>query len=160
MVYDELRRLAARHLGRERTGHTLEPTALVHEAYARLVGGEPRFEDRAHFFAVAARTMRRVLVDHARRRKRAKRGGGRARVTLDEGSISVDPWTQDLLALDEALEVLGTLDERKARVIELHFFGGLTYAETGAALGVSPATVERDLRLAKAWLQERLGDAT
>lgn len=156
LVYDELRRLAAHHLRGEAAGHTLEPTALVHEAYARLVGGPSRFENRAHFFAVAAGAMRRVLVDHARRRNRAKRGGGAIPVTLTGGSARVDPWTLDLLALDEALGRLEALDPRKARTVELHFFGGLTQGDTAEVLGVSRATVERDLKLAKAWLKEHL----
>jgi RNA polymerase sigma factor (TIGR02999 family) len=156
LVYDELRRLAARRLDLERTGHTLQPTALVHEAYVRLVEGEVSFNDRAHFFALAARIMRRVLVDHARARISDKRGGGRANITLREGSAAVDPETIDLLALDEALSRLGELDPRMARVIELHYFGGLTYAETSTALCISEATVDRQLRLAKAWLAEQL----
>lgn len=156
LVYDELRALAAHHLSHERRGHTLQPTALVHEAYARLVDGEPRFENRAHFFALVARTMRRVLVDHARAKSTQKRGGGARSVTLTEGNAAVDPMTVDLLALDEALERLAEVDERKAKVIELHFFGGLTYAETSAALDISEATVDRDLRVAKAWLGEQL----
>lgn len=159
LVYDELRSLAARRLRDERAGHTLQPTALVHEAYARLVDGDVRFEGRAHFFALAARTMRRVLIDHARARKSGKRGGDRARVTLGEGSAAVDAPAFDLLALNEALDRLGALDGRKARIVELHFFGGMTYAETSAALGISEATVDRDLRLGKAWLAEQLGEA-
>lgn len=157
LVYSELRRLAARRLDLERTGHTLQPTELVHEAYVRLVQAELCVNDRAHFFALAARTMRRVLVDHARARKSDKRGGGRAPITLTDGSIATDPRGIDLLALDEALSRLAELDPRMARVVELHYFGGLTYAETSIAMGISDATVDRQLRLAKAWLAEELG---
>lgn len=160
LVYDELRALATRRLRNERDGHTLQPTALVHEAYARLVDSQAEFTDRAHFFALAARTMRRVLVDYARGRNADKRGGGRTDVTLTGSLAAVEPTTLDLLALDQALDRLGELDERKARVVELRFFGGLTYAEVSVALGVSEATVDRDLRLAKAWLAEQLGEAT
>jgi RNA polymerase sigma factor (TIGR02999 family) len=156
LVYAELHGLAARRLGMERTGHTLQPTALVHEAYVRLVQAELNVNDRAHFFALAARTMRRVLVDHARARNSEKRGGGRAQITLTDGSIATDPRGIDLLALDEALGRLGDLDPKMARVIELHYFGGLTYAETSIALEISEATVDRQLRLAKAWLAEQL----
>lgn len=160
LVYEELRALADRRLRGERAGHTLQPTALVHEAYARLVAAEIDFTDRAHFFAMIATTMRRVLVDHARARGRAKRGGGVVALTLDEQIALVDDRPEELLALDEALERLGTVDSRKAKVIELHYFGGLTYAEIGAALDVSDVTVFRDLRLAKAWLAQELGPST
>lgn len=159
-MYDELHRLAARRLDLERPGHTLQPTALVHEVYVRFVEGDVSFKDRAHFFALAARVMRRVLVDHARARKSDKRGGGWANITLTEGSAVVEPETFDLLALDEALSRLGELDPRMAKVIEVHYFGGLTYAETSAALGISEATVERQLRLGKAWLGEQLEGST
>jgi RNA polymerase sigma-70 factor (ECF subfamily) len=156
LVYDELRSLAARRLGNERPGHTLQPTALVNEAYIRLVEGEPDIENRAHFFALAARTMRRVLIEHARARKRDKRGGGVPSITLTEAAWASDPATFDLVALDEALTRLAEIDPRKTRVVELHFFGGLTYQETSMALGISEATVDRDLRVAKAWLAEQL----
>ena len=156
VVYDELRALAARRLASERPGHTLQPTALVHEAYARLVRGDIDIEGRAQFFALAARTMRRVLIDHARARGRGKRGGDAARLTLTEGAAVSDPAEFDLIALDGALSRLSEVDRRKAEVVELYFFGGLTYAETSTALGISEATVDRDLRLAKAWLAEQL----
>lgn len=159
LVYDELRALAAKRLRRE-PGHTLQPTALVHEAYAKLVGADAKFTDRAHFFALAARAMRSVLIDHARARNSAKRGGGRAPVTLTEGSASQDPAPLDVLALDEALSRLAEVDARRAKVVELHFFGGLTYEETSVALGISEATVDRDLRMAKAWLAEQLGETS
>jgi RNA polymerase sigma factor (TIGR02999 family) len=156
LVYDELRAIAARLMRGERADHTLQATALVHEAYARLVSADVDWRDRSHFFAVAARQMRRILVDHAKARSRAKRGGGGARLTLEESiSVAAEP-TEGLVELDEALERLAQHDQRKAQVVELHFFGGLTYDETAEALGISPATVDRDLRFAKAWLYREL----
>jgi RNA polymerase sigma-70 factor (ECF subfamily) len=152
LVYDELRRLAGARLRSEPTGHTLQPTALVHEAYARLVQADVPFENRVHFFAVAARMMRRILVDHARKARSEKRGGGMAPVTLDEQIAAADGDQPDVLALDEALERLAALEPRKAQAVELHYFGGLTYQETASALDVSEATVDRDLRMARAWL--------
>jgi len=156
LVYDELRALAAKRLAREGAGHTLQPTALVHEAYARLAEGELKFVDRAHFLTMAARTMRRVLVDHARGRKRAKRGGGALHVTFTGSVAMSEPTSFDLLALDDALTVLAEVDRRKADVVELHYFGGLSYADIATSVGISEATVDRDLRLARAWLAERL----
>ena len=156
LVYDELRVLARRQMGGERPDHTLQTTALVHEAYLRLCGADVQWEGRVHFLAVAAQVMRRVLVDHARARRRAKRGGGAAPVTLDEALVVSPEPAPDLVALDEGIARLSALDERKARVVELHYFGGLTYDETAAALGVSAATVDRELRLAKAWLYREL----
>lgn len=156
LVYDELRDLAARRLGGERPDHTLRATALVHEAYARLVDADVDFVDRAHFFALAATTMRRILVDHARARSRKKRGGDAHHVTLSEELAASPDRPEELVALDDALTRLAERDERKAKVVELHFFGGMTYAETAAALGISDATVDRDLRLAKAWLAREL----
>jgi RNA polymerase sigma factor (TIGR02999 family) len=158
LVYDELRRLAGRAMQRERTDHTLQTTALLHEAYLRMLGADVEWEDRAHFYAVAAQTMRRILVDHARARGRDKRGGGSVRVPLEEGLAQAAASTPDVVALDEALSRLSTLDERKAKAVELHYFGGLTYDETARVLGVSPATVDRELRLAKAWLYRELSD--
>jgi RNA polymerase sigma factor (TIGR02999 family) len=158
LVYDELLALAHRRLAGERTGHTLQTTDLVHEAYGRLAEVDLPLQDRAHFFALAARAMRRILVDHARARMAGKRGGGRVPVSLDE--LAVEPPADDgaeVLALHEALEALEKQDPRKARVVEAHIFGGLTYDETAIALGISPATVDRDLRLAKAWLARELG---
>lgn len=152
LVYDELRRLAERYMRSERPDHTLQATALVHEAYVRLAGVDVAWEDRIHFLSLAARMMRRVLVDHAKSGRRKKRGGGAAKVTLDDIELASPAPTSDLLALDDALTRLAAIDERKARAVELHFFGGLTYDETAAALGVSAATVDRDLRMAKAWL--------
>lgn len=156
LVYDELHALASRHLRGERPDHTLQTTALIHEAYLRLVGTDVAWEGRGHFLAVAAQTMRRILVDHARGRSRAKRGGGERPVSLDEALLVSPDRGADVLALDEALARLSTLDERKARAVELHYFGGLTYDETAAALQVSAATVDRELRFAKAWLFREL----
>lgn len=157
-VYDELRAVAHRRLAAERTGHTLQTTALVHEAYARMAGAEIGWRDRVHFFAVAARTMRRILVDYARARTAEKRGGAAVPLPLDDLAVEVGGSGDafELLALHEALERLEAQDPRKARVIEAHIFAGLTYQETAEALAISPATVDRDLRLARAWLVREL----
>ena len=157
IVNAELRRLARRHLARERPGHTLQPTALVNEAYLRLVDVRKlRWESRAHFFAMAARIMRRILVDHARARDSAKRGGDVARVSLNEAlAVSVAP-DHDLMALDEALTRLEKVHPRKSRVVELRFFGGLSVEESAEALHVSTDTVKRDWRFAKLWLLREL----
>ncbi len=160
LVYDELRSLARRYMRSERREHTLQPTALVHEAYLRLVD-RPRVDwrGRTHFFAVGARVMRHLLIDHARGRGRKKRGGGRYRVTLTDwraagGEAGLDPG--ELLDLDAALEKLARVDEREARVVELRFFAGLTVAEVAHALGVSKRTVEQDWTHARAWLRREL----
>jgi RNA polymerase sigma factor (TIGR02999 family) len=156
LVHDELRRIARRCMAGERVGHSLQATALVNEAYLRLVAGRPvPWHDRAHFLAVSARVMRRILVDHARARRAEKRGGSAARVTLDEALVVTDA-SQDFVALDEALEALSKVDDRKSRVIEMRFFGGLSVDETAAVLEVSPATVMGDWRLAKAWLKREM----
>ena len=153
LVYQELRRIAARQLRRERDDHTLEATALVHEAYMRLQGQAGfHWPSRTHFFAFAAHLIRRILVDHARNRNRAKRGGGWERVTLAEAADLALGKNPDLLALDEALSSLETLDPRKAAVVELRFFAGLNLEETADQLGISPETVGREWRRAKAWL--------
>lgn len=157
LVYDELRRIAAAQLRKERPGHTLTPTALVHEAYMKLVDQtRVDWKNRAHFFAISARAMRRILIDYARKRRAAKRGGGEPLVTLgtvpDERTTRLD----ELLALDEALDRLHDLDERRAKVVELRFFAGLRHREVGEALGVSEPTVRRDWRLARAWLSTQL----
>jgi len=157
LVYDQLRRLAARCLAGERPGHTLRATALVNEAYLRLVDSGTGFNDRVHFFAVAARLLRQILVDHARAQHRQKRGGGARNLTLDE-SVLVAPGQSGLVELDDALQRLAAIDKRKSDVVELVFFGGLTYEETAAALGISEATVHRDLRMAKAWLYTELAN--
>lgn len=153
LVYDELRRLAQREMAKERRGHTLQPTALVHEAYLRLVGGaEVRWEGRVHFFRAAAQAMRRILVDSARRRATQKHGGA-ARVPLSEaGDPADEPRPAELLALDESLDRLEERDPRKADVVKLRYFAGLSIDDTGAALGVTPRTVTRDWTAAKAWL--------
>ena len=157
LVYDELRRLAASFMRAERKNHTLQPTALVHEAYLRMVDGPASpWQGRAHFFGVAARAMRCVLVDHARRRGAAKRASGQ-RVTLDEEMAVAEERTLDLAAIDDALQRLAALDERQAKIVELRFFGGLEIAQTAEVLGISPATVKRDWLLAKAWLYRELG---
>jgi len=156
LVYDELHALAGRYMRGERPDHTLQATALLNEAYLRLVESNVPWENRVHFFAVAATTMRRILVDYAKARGRAKRGGGAAKVTLDDELMVGAQASDDIVALDEALQRLAAHDDRKARVVELHFFGGLTYEETAQVLGISPATVDRDLRMAKAWLAKEL----
>jgi RNA polymerase sigma-70 factor (ECF subfamily) len=153
LVYEELRRIAHRCVQRERDRHTLETTALVNEAYLRLAGGEQReWQNRAHFFAVMAQVMRHVLVDHARRRHYAKRGGRLQRVSLEDDSLMSPERAAELVALDEALGELSRIDPRKGRVVELRYFGGLSLEETAAVLEVSVMTVRRDWRAAKAWL--------
>jgi len=160
LVYNELRRLAQAHLRRERPDHTLQPTALVHEAYLRLVDqSRVEWQGRAHFYGVAAQMMRRVLIDHARARASEKRGGGGRRLSLDEAAELPEERADELLALDEALVRLAGVDERKSRVVELRFFGGLSVAETARVLGVHTATVERDWVVAKAWLYREIGGA-
>lgn len=157
LVYDELRRIAARELRRNRGGHTLQATAIVHEVYLRLSGCEGfRLASRTHFFALAARLARQILVDHARRRHRLKRGGQTERLTLTEVAGFVKPRDPDLLTVDEALEKLEKLDPRKASVVELRFFAGLTLDETAEHLGISPETVGREWRRARAWLYNEL----
>ncbi len=156
-VYAELRRVAAAYLRRERPGQTLQPTALVNEAYVRLAGQHPRFENRAHFCAIAANAMRQILVERARARHAKKRGGGAARVTLNEGLAAAPEATVDLSALDEALERLAALDAQQARIVELRFFGGLSVEETAEVMGISPATVKRHWAVARAWLARELG---
>jgi RNA polymerase sigma factor (TIGR02999 family) len=162
LVYQELRRRAAAYLRRERAGHTLQPTALVHEAYLRLVDQDRvAWQGRAHFMAVAASMMRRVLMDHGRRQKARKRGGGAvSRVTLDEQLIPSGTRGLDLFALDEALEALEALDPLKARIVELRAFGGLEVEEAAEVLGVSTPTVKRHWAFALAWLQQRLRGAS
>jgi RNA polymerase sigma-70 factor (ECF subfamily) len=157
LVYKELRRRAAGHLRRDRRDHTLQPTALVHEAYLRLVGQrDVDWQSRTHFFALASRMMRRILVDHARARAAAKRPDAALRVTLNGDLASVDPRGCDLLMLDQALSELAVLDERQESIVELCYFGGLTEVEVAGALSVSRSTVARELRSAKAWLYRRM----
>jgi RNA polymerase sigma factor (TIGR02999 family) len=159
IVYAELRRLARTQLARERPDHTLQPTALVHEAYLRLLGGsQPGFDNRAHFFAAAGEAMRRVLIDQARHRRRAKRGGGAAREELADGLAWAEPdGALDLLALDEALSRLETQDARMSSIVKLLFFVGMTVDDAADALGISRRTVLRDWMAAKAWLAAELG---
>ncbi len=153
LLYDELRALARQELAAERPGHTLQPTALVHEAYLRLVGKDGgSFENRAHFFGAATTAIRRVLVDHARRRARAKRGGGVVHLSLDEADPAQPISDAELLGLDEALARLAVLDPPKARIVELRFFGGMTVEELARALELSESTVRRHWRMARAWL--------
>jgi RNA polymerase sigma factor (TIGR02999 family) len=160
IVYDELRRIASGYLRGERAGHTFRPTELVAEAYLRLAGANPPdVADRVHFFAVAARNMRQILVDHARKRLRDKRGGGERVITFDEALVGSER-SDELVALDEALDALAQFDDRKARVVELHYFGGLTQAEIAQVLGVHVNTVANDLKLATAWIHRHLRTAT
>ena len=152
IIYSELQRLAGRCLYSERPGHTLRATALVHEAYMRLVDVDVEWQDRAHFYAIAARVMRRILVEYARAHTRRKRGGGNIPIPLDE-AVLVGPQAAAIVQdLDDALKRLAKIDARKSEILQLLFFGGLTYEETAAALHISPATVHRELKLAKAWL--------
>jgi RNA polymerase sigma factor (TIGR02999 family) len=158
LVYAELHRLASRALARERPDHTLQPTALVHEAFLRLQGGRPAScRDRLHFFTLAARLMRHILVDHARALKAVRRGAGAVQISLERaGELAAGEGPADLVALDDALDELAAHDSRKARVVELRFFGGLSVEETAAALGVSAPTVILDTRLARAFLFDRM----
>ena len=157
LVYDELRRLARRYLRRERPDHTLQSAALVNEAYLRLIRQEhPQWQNRAHFFGVAAQLMRHILVDHARNRAAAKRGAGAPRLTLDPDIALPQERDVDLIALDDALNQLAALDPQQSRLVELRFFGGLSIEETSVVLGVSPATVKREWATARAWLQREM----
>ncbi|MBS0198499.1 MAG: sigma-70 family RNA polymerase sigma factor [Planctomycetes bacterium] len=171
LIYEELRKLAASNMNKEANagvGHTLEPTALVHEAYLRLLGpeghGESGWNSRGHFFGAAAIAMRRILIDRARARKTEKRGGGRTRIELSEDAAAMDPSTEDagdqVLALDAALTRLEALDARKARVVMLRYFAGLSVEQTASALGVSPATVKNDWAFARAWLSKEIESQT
>jgi RNA polymerase sigma factor (TIGR02999 family) len=154
LVYEELHRLAHQYMSRERTGHTLQTSALVNEAYCRLIDQKNvHWQNRAHFFGIAAQIMRRILVDHARSRMSAKRGGPSPRVPLDEAMIVSEERAADVVALDDALKSLMEIDPRKSQIVELRFFGGLSIEETAQVLNVSPGTVMRDWTLAKAWLR-------
>ena len=154
-LYDELHRIAAGYMRRERPDNTLQATALVNEAYLRLVGGRLDFSDRSHFFALAARMMRRILVDHARSRHAAKRGGSALRITFDEAAV-IDTSDAALVEFDAALEKLAVFDARMAKAIEFRFFGGMSYEEAAEALGISVSTLYDDVRMAKAWLSREL----
>ncbi len=159
IVYDELRRLAAQLLAREAPGQTLQATALVHEAYLRLVGpGEKRWEGRRHFFSAAAEAMRRILVDNARRKQRLRHGGGRKRQELDESCLAIRPPADDLLALDEALEKLGEVDEAKAELVKLRYFAGLSFQQCGEVLGIPVATAKWYWTYARSWLYREIGE--
>src|SRR5215831_1441695 len=158
MVSDELHRLAHRYMSHEREGHTLQTTALVNEAYLKLVDQQQvHWQNRAHFFGIAAQIMRRILIDHARRRLGAKRGGGKT-ISLDEAAVVTDERAAELVALDEALKTLDHIDQRKARVVELRYFGGLSGSETAHVLGISEDTVTRDWQRAKAFLRRELAN--
>ena len=157
LVYAELHRLAHRHIKRERPGHTLQTSALVNEAFVRLVDQrDVHWQSRAHFFGIAAQMMRRILVDYARKRRFAKRGGNQLQVSLNEELVAANQRSAEVVLLDDALTQLAEIDERKSKVVELKFFGGLSIEETAEALGVSPGTVMRDWTLAKAWLRRAM----
>ena len=157
LVYNELHRQAAAYLRRERVGHTLQTTALIHEAYVRLVDQKNvHWQNRAHFFGIAAQLMRRILVDHARTKKRVKRGGSNIRVSFSDATIKTEAQDLDIVALDQALERLARIDEQQSRIVELRFFSGLTVEDTAEVLGISPATVKRDWSMAKAWLHREI----
>jgi RNA polymerase sigma factor (TIGR02999 family) len=157
LVYQELRQIAVGHLRRDRSDHTLQPTALIHEAYLRMVGQDmPEWKSRTHFFGIAAHLMRQILVDHARKQGAAKRGAGNKKISLDEAVVFSEEKSSNLLHLDEALTRLSALDQRKAQVIEMRYFAGLSVQETSEALQISVATVGRDLRMAEAWLRREL----
>jgi RNA polymerase sigma factor (TIGR02999 family) len=159
LVYSELHRLARIRMKQERAGHTLQPTALVHEAYLRLVGNpDTRWDGRGHFFGAAAIAMRRILVERARARGRVKRGGDRQRVEFDEAGLTEEPPATDLIVLDDTLNRLEQYDPRKYRVVMLRFFAGLTIEETAAAMDLSPATVKNEWTFARAWLHREMGD--
>ncbi len=153
LVYDELQRIARRFLNYERPDHTLDTSALVHEAYLNLIDQRRvSWQNKAHFFALASQSMRRILINHARKRRAVKRGGGQRNISLDEQVVSVDEQNDRLLALDESLTRLETFDPRLARIVEYRYFGGLTIEETAAVLSLSPATIKREWQTAKAWL--------
>jgi RNA polymerase sigma-70 factor (ECF subfamily) len=157
IVYEELRRQAERFLRRERPNHTLQPTALIHEAYLKLINQEHmRWQNRAQFFGIAAQLMRRILVDHARGKQAAKRGGEDVKLQLDEAMIGGRQKDVNLVTLDEALNRLGQLDEQQGKIVELRYFSGLSIDETSAAVSISPATVKRDWTIAKAWLRREI----
>ncbi len=158
LVYQELRKLAASYLKDERRNHTLQPTALIHEAYLRMVDQDmPQWQSRAHFYGVAARLMRQILVDHARTKRAAKRGGEWQEISLDDVPTFSNDNTAGLLKLNEALTKLATFDKRKSQVVEMRAFGGLSVEDTAIALGVSEPTIKRDMRLAQAWIRRELG---
>jgi len=157
LVYDELRRIAQNYLRNERPGHTLQSTALVHEAYVRMIQQDlPEWQSRAHFFAVAAQLMRQILVDHARAHRADKRGGGVCKLALEDAQENAEPLDVDLIALDDALKTLSIMDPQQSKVVELKFFGGLSIEDTAVVLGISSSTVKRDWITARAWLYREL----
>ena len=158
LVYDELQRLARRAWSGENAGHTLQPTALVHEAFAQLVNAQVEWQDRAHFYALCARMMRRLLINHAQTRRAAKRGGGAVHQTLDDAQPSAERAYDEVLMIDQALSQLTAFDPRKADLIELQYFAGLSFREMGEITGLSSSTLDRELRLARAWLKTALGE--
>lgn len=161
LVYDELRRMARVYMNSQRSGHTLQTTELIHEAYLKLAGkDEKHWQNRAHFFSVAARAMRQILVDYARAKQSKKRGGDWQKITLDENALVSEEQTNEIVGLDEALKDLANLDERKSRVVELKFFGGLTIDEIAGVLKISPKTVKRDWRFARTWLSRELANSS
>lgn len=162
LVYQELRKLAGSYLNSERPDHTLQPTALIHEAYLRMIGNNmPQWQSRAHFFGVAARLMRQILVDHARTRHATKRGGDRQKISLDDApQVFAQVDAAELLALDDALTKLAAFDQRRSRILEMRAFGGMSVEETAQALGVSEATIKREMRLAQAWIRRELEQTT
>lgn len=160
LVYDELHRLARRYMSRERKGHTLQTTALINEAYVRLVDQKNvQWANRSHFFAISAQIMRRILIDHARRHAYAKRGGGAQQVSLDEAAVVTSGIGSELIRLDEALQALAKLDQRRCHVVELRYFGGLSNEEIAGVLNVSENTVTRDWNMARAWLYQQLTES-
>lgn len=159
VVYEELRRLAHHHLKKERSGHTFHTTDLVHEAYINLASRDKTaWEDRTHFFAVAAHAMRTILIDYARRRNRKKRGSGQTPLNLEDVQVCAEDHLEDLLTLDQAMNLLAEIDERLCRIVECRYFAGLTIEETAGALDISPATVKRDWQVAKAWLRRAISE--
>ena len=157
LVYDELRRLAQHYLRRERADHTLQSTALVHEAYVRLVGqNSPAWQSRAHFFGIAARLMRQILVEHARAHQAVKRGGDSFKLTLEDAAALAQPANVDVVALDDALKKLSALDARQSRIVELRFFAGLTIEDAAEVMELSPATITREWTIARAWLHREI----
>lgn len=159
VVYDQMRSIAELYLRAENPGHTLGATEVVHEAFIRLVDADAGWEDRAHFLAIAARVMRRILVDHARANSSDKQGRGASKISLDDALVVSSERAGEVLNLDEALTRLSAVDARKSRILEMLYFGGLTYEETAEAEGVSPVTVHRELKMAKAWLRRELGNS-
>jgi len=158
-IYDTLHRIARKYMRQENPGHTLQPTAIVHEAYIKLIDADVDWQNRAHFFAIAARLMRRILVDHAKAKHRNKRGGSATRISIDEIAVKQIEPEVDIVELDFALKRLTEFDERKSKIVELHYFAGLNYDETAEVLQISAATVDRELRMAKAWLHRAMNQS-